>query len=424
MNVEVAIIGAGPAGMQAAIDLGHAGVDCVLIDPQPGIPEAPDGIVTIPRRSHVFGQGHCGHPAETRVDWVEKAEAPLHDMLMAGRRVVGKMHWDEILGYNFTRRSFWALMLDGVKQQNVPVLEAMVTGVEKNGNGITIETTNGIVNAKAAIHSAGIRGDSKIAMKLGLGIPPVVHGIFGDFPFDGEWKSPELCFLFNLDLVSGYFWCAYATKAKRVSIGIMNEARLSPKELIYRFANTGLIPEIKDRVPKDLDIQSGRLGVIPHVKDSTWPVARTAPRVIAAGEATGQIGAYIYEGLFAARFEGRAAAKVLADVKKNDAWSNPSQYKRYEAEVKILDDYFLKMSRMQHYAMYHGGTSGQLALEAYLKAFNAQDKSVSDAMKAQYLEFSNMGRFEIGLFGAIIANVPFLDKLAVTASLVTARMQK
>ncbi|MEX2684681.1 MAG: NAD(P)/FAD-dependent oxidoreductase [Candidatus Sigynarchaeota archaeon] len=423
MDVEVAIIGAGPGGMQAAIELGQAGVDCVLVDPRPGVPEAPGGIVTIPRRSHIFGQGHCGQP-DGAPDWAEMAESPLHDMLMAGRRIIGKMHWDEIIGYNFTRGVFWKLMLDEVKRRRVSIIEASATALTREADGISIETTGEHVKAKAVIYAAGVRGNTDIAKNLGLGVPPTVHGIFGDFQYDGEWKSPELGFLFNLDLVTGYFWCAYARKTKRVSIGIMNEKCLAPKELIRRFANTGIIPEIKDKVPDDLLIQEGHLGVVPHLRESTWPVTRTAPRVIAIGEATGQIGAYIYEGLFAARYEGKAAAKVITGIKKDDAWGDASRFKRYEAEVKVLDDYFFKMSRMQHYAMYHGGTNGQIALEAYLKAFNQQEKIVSDAMLSQYIEFSDTRRFELGLFGAIIAHVPFFDKLAVTASLVTARMQK
>lgn len=422
MQTDIAIIGAGPGGMQAAIDLGSSGIDTVVIDPNPGHPEAPDGIVTIPRRSYIFGQGNCGNPAGV-ADWSDKAESPLHDMLMAGRKTIGKMHWDDLLGYNFTRKVFWGLMLDGVKHAGAKVMRSTVTDVSREQAGMVVKTEHEEIHAKAVIYAAGIRGNSGLAQKLGLGVPPAVNGIFGDYTYDGEWESPELCFLFNLELVTGYFWCAYARKAKRVSIGIMDESKHAPKDLIFRFANTGIIPELKGNVPKDLDIQSGRLGVVPHLKDA-WPVARTAPRVISIGEATGQIGSYIYEGLFAARYEGKIAAKILVDISKNDAWADYSRYKRYEADVKVLDDYFLKMARMQHYAMYHGGTNGQIALEAYLKAFNEHDKVVADAMRVQYLEFSNMGRFEIGLFGSILAHVPFFDKLAVTASLVAARMQK
>jgi len=230
-------------------------------------------------------------------------------------------------------------MLDAVKRLHVPIIEASATGFTRESDGVTIETTKEPVKARAIIFAAGVRGDTTIARKLGLGVPPTVHGIFGDFQYDGEWTSPELGFLFNLDLVTGYFWCAYARKAKRVSIGIMNEKCLAPKELIRRFANTGIIPEIKDKLPADLDIQEGHLGVVPHLKESTWPVARIAPGVISVGEATGQIGAYIYEGLFARRYEGKAAAKVLADIKKDGAWGDASRLKRYEAEVKVLDDY-------------------------------------------------------------------------------------
>ncbi|HME54376.1 MAG TPA: FAD-dependent monooxygenase [Candidatus Lokiarchaeia archaeon] len=425
METEVAIIGAGPAGAQAAIDLGLAGIDTVLIDPSPGLPEAPDGIVTIPRRSSIFGEGPCGQPAGTS-DWLEKSEAPIHDMLMAGRKIVGKMHWNEILGYNFTRKIFWGVMLDAARQSGANVLEASVTAAQRDDDGITLQTTSDDVQAKAVIYAAGVRGSNveSIPRQLGLGVPPMVHGIFGDFIYDGDpWQSPDLGFLFNLEIVKGYFWCAYARKSNRVSIGIMDEDRAANHDLIYRFANTGIIPELKDRVPQDLTIQEGRLGAVSHLKDA-WPVARTAPRVISVGEATGQIGTYVYEGLFNARYEGRVAAKVLAGIKQDDVWANTSRYKQYEKDVKILDDYFLRMARMQHYAMYHGGTNGQIALEAYLKAFNEHDKIVVDSMKTQYLEFSNMRRFEIGLFGAILGHVPFLDKLSVTASLVTARMQK
>lgn len=427
MDTEVAIIGAGPGGMQAAINLGLAGIDTILIDPSPGIPEAPDGIVTVPRRDNIFGKGHCGHP-EGSIDWTEQSEAPLHDMLMGGRKIIGKMHWEEILGYNFTRKVFLGLMLDAARQCGAMVLEASVISATKDDTGVNIETTAGRIRAKAVIYAAGVRVNNEtLVRQLGLIIPPSVHGIFGDFVYEGdEWKSPDLGFLFNFELVKGgYFWCAYARKSKRVSIGIMNEDEYAAHELIYRFANTGIIPELKDNVPHDLEIQEGRLGAVPHLKDNSWPVPRVTPRTIAIGEATGQIGTYVYEGLFNARYEGMIAAKVLANIKESDGWADLARYKRYEVDVKLLDDNFLRMGRMQHYAMYHGGgANGQIALEAYLKAVNQHEKSVVDAMKTQYIEFSNMRRFEIGLFGAILSRVPFLNKLAVTASLVTARMQK
>ncbi|MHA1369184.1 MAG: FAD-dependent monooxygenase [Promethearchaeota archaeon] len=111
LETEVAIIGAGPGGMQAAIELSKAGVDTVLIDPSPGMPEAPEGCVTIPCRSEKFGEGPCGTPTGIPA-WENQAETPMKSLVMGGPRVIARWDSPKILGYNFTRGRFWALMLD------------------------------------------------------------------------------------------------------------------------------------------------------------------------------------------------------------------------------------------------------------------------------------------------------------------------
>ncbi len=324
-DVDVVIIGAGPAGMQAAINLASSGVPVAIIDPEPGLPEAPEGVVTIPARSHVFGTGPCGQPANVD-DWLPLAEGPLHDMLMAGRRTMGKMHFSQVIGYNFTRRVFWGLMLDAAKACGASVIKGMVTRANRDADGVMVYLDGGReLRSKGVILATGIRSGVDVAMGLGIGTPDRVHGIFTDFPFDGEWANPELGFLFNLDLVPrGYFWVGYARKNKRVSVGIMNEERHASHDLIYRFARTGIIPELKD-IPDGLPIQEGVLGAMSHVRGGGWPIAITAPRVISIGEASGMIACYIYEGLFAARYEGMVAATVFKRVHDSDSWSDASK---------------------------------------------------------------------------------------------------
>lgn len=421
METDVAIIGAGPGGMQAAIELADAGIDAILLDPAPGLPEAPNGCMTVPRRSAVLGEGHCGHPAGAR-DWSELAECPLHRILIGGRTVVGRWDSPEILGYNFTRGTFWQAMIDAARAAGARIVQGKATVARTEAHGIVIDTTAGTIEAKAAILAAGVRGETSLATSLGLGTPPLVNGIFGDFPFDGEWTSPELSILVNVDLVPhGYFWCAIAPRARRVSIGILNE-RPVDEGLIWTFIKTGIIPELVDAVPPGIVMERGILGAVSHVDGSSWPVKQVVPRVISIGESAGAIASYIYEGVFESRYQGKVAASVLAAINRDGAWADPRAYARYETAWRQLDEYNLRMSRQQHYAMYHGGSN--VVIDAYLKAFNARNKAVMAAMRSNYLEFTNMAKYEMGLFGAIMGNVPLLDKLPVTAHLVASKMQR
>ena len=425
MKKDIVIIGAGPGGMEAAIHLGQSGLDVALIDPRLGSPEGPQGILTVAKRSSIFGKGDCGQPSMEK-DWVKHSEGPLNNMMIAGRRTIGKLNSGETLGHTFTRKQFWELMLDAARSTSAEAIQDEVIEAEQDDKGVTVKLKNGDpIKAKGVIYAAGVRNGSRIARQLGLGTPPVVHGIFGDIQFDGDdWNSPELCFLFNLELVNhGYFWAAYGRKSNIISIGILDN-KPPDEKLIQRFANTGIIPEIKNKVPSDIKLETGTLGAVSHKKSSGWPVKSHARRVLGIGEAIGAISTYVYEGVFHARYLGMMAARRFIQISKTNAWHDLQQYQAFDDDWKRLDDYLMHMARMQHHAMYHGIKNGQIALEAYLKAFNKEKGVAVENMVTQYLEFSNMRRYELPLFGAILNHVPFLDKLGVTSAMLAARMQK
>jgi len=412
--------------MQAAIELGTAGINTILIDPSPGKPEAPDGLVTVAKRNHVLGAGDCGQPNGGN-DWINSAEGPFQTIMIAGRHVASRWNSPDVLGYNFTRETFWSLMLAAVEQAGVTILAATVTGASRDGSGVVLETTAGNVAAKAVIYAAGNAGlisNAGLIKDLGLSLPALSHGIFANIVFDGEWKSPDICFMFNMELVhAGYFYAAYGKKSSKVSFGIMNDTP-TDTALVQRFICTGLVPELQG-VELPAEFIKGTLGSVSHVQGGHWPVPVVGPRVIAIGEATGAIGSYIRSGLFESRFQGHLAARVMANASNKGDLGSPGALKAFEQEFKAFDDRVLRYSREQHYAMFHAGSgdAGNLVLDSYLKAFNNRTPVVIEAMKTSYLEDVSMSRFEIGQFGAIISNVPFASKLGLSAHLVAARMQ-
>jgi flavin-dependent dehydrogenase len=260
---------------------------------------------------------------------------------------------------------------------------------------------------------------------LGLCLPTLSHGIFSNIVFDGEWKSPDICFLFNMELVqAGYFYAAYGKKSSKVSFGIMNDVP-TDTALVQRFIGTGLIPELQD-IEIPTEFISGTLGSVAHVQGgSRWPVPIVVPRVIVIGEAAGAIGSYIRSGLFESRFQGHLAARVMVNASKKGDLGSLGTLKPYEQEFKAFDERVLRYSRQQHYAMYHAGSAdaGNTILDSYLKALNSRNSTVVEAMRTSYLEDVSMGKFELGQFGAIASNIPFASKLGLSAHLVAARMQ-
>lgn len=423
-ETDIAIIGAGPGGMQAAIDLARYDIDVILIDKSLGKPEAPDGCVTIARKSYILGNGHCGAPKGVE-DWCKEAECALHAVTMAGRNVKGVLESDEVLGYNFTREKFWSLMLDAAMKSGSTLMEAEVTKGKVNDDGVNLETTNGAIKAKAVIYAGGVRADPALPRSLGLGVPPTVNGLFGVFNYDADWNESLINILWNQDIVpQGYFWCGVMPKSKKISVGIMNEKAIE-EAWVYRFLQSKVLPVLKEIAPEKLDLQQGVLGAVSHLSSNTWPVVHTQPRVIAIGEGVGAISCYVYSGIFESRYQGQVAANVLRGIKMDRAWDDASKYKQYESEWQPLNQKILRDTRKNHNASYHHGSNSTLITNGYCKALKQKNNAAVESLLGSYLYFESMAsKYELGLFNAIAGNIPLMSKIPVTANLLQAKMQK
>ncbi|MHA1849322.1 MAG: NAD(P)/FAD-dependent oxidoreductase [Promethearchaeota archaeon] len=423
-ETEVIILGAGPGGMQAAHDLSRNGIDNILIDKSPGVPEAPIGCVTIPRRSKIFGHDSCGalgNP-ETR-HWETEAECEVKSLIMAGPKVIGRFKSREVLAYNFSREKFWQLMLKAVKDAGSKIVKAEALSGVNDKDKVILKTDLGEISAKALIYSAGIRTDPQLPDSLGLKRPPVVHGLFGSYKYDGEWLDPPLSVLWNQNLIPhGYFWCGLLPKSRIISIGIINNKPVEER-LLRKFINSGMIPSLKKNKPDEIQLEVGVLGAVSHVNTREWPVPQVINRTIAIGEATGAIASYIYEGIFASRYQGHVAANVLSEIKNKNSWNELKEYKKFLQAWKPLDNNILHFTRVSHYGLYHG-SFGTYISDGYSKALNKRNRAVVDSIKANYLKFEHLSKYELGIASAILSNVPFLMKFGISTSFLTARMQK
>ncbi|MFX0102216.1 MAG: NAD(P)/FAD-dependent oxidoreductase [Candidatus Hodarchaeota archaeon] len=423
-KADIVIIGAGPGGMQASIDLARHDIDVILIDKSLGKPEAPDGCVTIARKSYILGNGHCGTPSGIP-DWSKEAECDIYTVTMASRNVKSALESEEVLGYNFTREKFWNLMLDAAMNLGATAIETEVIKGEVRNDGVTLETSDGSIEAKAVIYAGGVRSNPELPRSLGLGVPPTVHGLFGIFDYDAEWNEPYINILWNQDIApQGYFWCGVMPKSKKISIGIMNETPVK-EAWIYQYLQSKVLPILKEIAPEKLELQRGELGAVSHLSSNHWPVKHARSRVLGIGEGIGAISCYVYSGIFESRYQGQIAAQVLRGIKMDGAWDNAARYQQFESEWQPLNHNILRDTRKNHNASYHHGSNSVLITNGYCKALKQKNSAAVESLLGSYLYFESMAsKYELALFNAIQSNIPLMNKIPVTANLLQAKMQK
>lgn len=291
LDAEVLIVGAGPAGAAAGLDLARAGVSVLMLDRPDGSPGKPcAGGVTIKALARFrVDIGPVVRESVSAIDmshagrWPDRFEAPRTVCLMTHRPELDRLHRD-------------AAVAAGVQSATLHGLAQ----VAQNGDSVSVTGKDGrVFRARWLIAADGAHSPVR---RLVLGQPEgvtavAIEGLLDRALCGAEWPGMQLDFA---DQPGGYGWLF--PKGDHVNVGLYSR----------NLRRHGVSRE------RLLDYARRRLGSdqLTCVQGYPIPVNAdqrriTAGRVLFAGDAAGMAEALLGEGIYGALLSGQMAAAAL-----------------------------------------------------------------------------------------------------------------
>ncbi len=310
-SVDVAVVGAGPAGSAAAVELCNSGLDTLLVDKAefPRDKICGDGLTSLAlRQLEELGLEPTSVDSWQWTDscWVRSPSGRMAEFPLPTDRG----HHAAIA----TRRDLDAALVDlAVKHGAELSAGNRVIGATESSDGVRLVTEEGEVSAKWVIAGDGMWSP----MRKHLGIAP--EGYLGEWHAFRQYASAvsgpaarDMFVFFEADLLPGYFW-SFPLPDGRANVG-------------FGVARGGKVP-----VPQMKDLW-GELLQREHIRDAlgeghmmedthrAWPIpARidiavpATGRVLFTGDAVGACDVLTGEGIGQALLTGREAARAIID---------------------------------------------------------------------------------------------------------------
>ena len=321
VTFDVAVIGAGPAGVAASVELARAGRDVVLLDK-----------ATFPR-DKICGDG-ITTSALRHLEWlgldpgVVASWCDVQDVVLRSPSAVevtlplprGQGRFAAVA----RRNDLDAALVDLAKKSGVAVPEGTsVDGVDPGVDGVTLTTPKGSIRATYVIAADGMWSPTRKA--IGLEVPG----------YRGEWHafrqyftnvtgpaSEKLMVSFEADIIPGYFWAfPLPDGGANVGFGIDRGGKHTTQDMKRLWPDLLARPHLAAWLGPD---------AVPESPHRAWPIpARvdTMPsgtgRVLLAGDAVGACDPMTGEGIGQALSTGRMAAAAV-----NRCWSDPTAVQR------------------------------------------------------------------------------------------------
>ncbi len=328
-RIDVAIIGAGPAGLAVALELKRRGVEAMVIDRQRGpIDKAcgeglmPAGLSALERLGvRRFLTDDDAWPFESISYWQED-----------GRAAVGKLPAPGGLGVR--RLALARAFRTAAEAERVTVREGCaVRSLRREAGRVVLETDSGLISSAFVIGADGLHSPTRKWAGL-EGAPTAARRRFGlrQHLRMTPWShSVEIFFAPGIE--------AYVTGAgkERVGIaflwseGLLDVEKVSFPALLERF------PRLAEKV-RGAPSDSTPRGAGPLLQAVT---RRVAPNIALVGDAAGYVDAITGEGLSLA-FEG---ASALAECFPN-ALRSPEDVLRLAAYERHAERAFAKYARL------------------------------------------------------------------------------
>lgn len=339
MDADVAIIGAGPAGVAAAIHLRRSGREVLLVDK-----------ATFPR-DKICGDGLTAAALrELQALGVEPAMVPswqgVHDIVVrspSGREVTfplpeGRGCYAAVT----TRRDLDAALVDRARVEGVQLaLGTAFCGVETHPDGVTLELSSGAITAPYAIGADGMWSPLRKALGHGaVGYRGEWHAFRQYFTNVSERAARELVVSFEADLLPGYFWSFPLVGGRaNVGFGIQRGRKQRVREMAGLWRDLLGRPHIRELLGADAVAEA------PH---RAWPIPAAIDtttsghgRVLYVGDAAAACDPMTGEGIGQALLTGRMAAAAITN-----AFDDPPRVQlryREEIDATLVADHRMSM---------------------------------------------------------------------------------
>lgn len=317
-RATVVVVGAGPAGSAAAIELGRAGIDTVVIDKAefPRDKCCGDGLTTAAlRQLQALGLEPQRIRSWKRVDtaWLCTPAGHRLEFPLGGRRngpaaVAGGAQY----AATATRAELDAELVRLAGQLARMRTGVGLTDIEVAESTVTVTTDSGPIRADFVIAADGMWSPTRKALGLSpRGYRGEWHGLRQYFAHVGPAAASELFVWFEPDLVPGYLWSfPLADGRANVGFGILRSQQ-AVGDMARRWPELLARPHIAQVLGPDATAESSV---------RAWPIpARAgeltlgARRVLFAGDAAGACDPLTGEGIGQALQTGSAAARAIID---------------------------------------------------------------------------------------------------------------
>jgi geranylgeranyl reductase family protein len=312
VEVDVAVVGAGPAGSAAAITLAQAGANVALIDKAtfPRDKCCGDGLTTgALRLLEQLGVSPLSLSSWQTVNaaWVRSPSGRVVELpLPSGRGVYAAVA---------RRTELDALLVDRARDAGAAVHEgSALTGVRTTADAIELDVDEvGMISARLAIGADGMW--SPLRKMLGAaeaGYLGEWHAFRQYFAEVGPAAASQLWVWFEPDLLPGYAWSfPLAGGRANVGFGIPRGGAISTQAMKQLWPGLLARPHIR------AVLGGSAVAEAPH---KAWPIpARigslplTAPRALFVGDAAGATDRLTGEGIGQALLTGALAADAIID---------------------------------------------------------------------------------------------------------------
>lgn len=306
-GIGVAIIGAGPAGLQAAITLAELGHNPVVFE-----------------EHSVVGQPvQCGEGLSVHA--FEDFSLPKDNKEICVREFQKcKIHFSEqhvVYGdvnvFCINRDIFDQFLAKRATDLGAKILLSnKVTDITKNPNGYAIQIDGekeSSYQSKFIILAEGYR--AKLSEKLNFSKPePMIKGL--EYKIEGEW-SDDLEFHFNAEKYPfGYCWIF--PRKDETNVGIVTTAKDRRQRLELFLEEKGITGIVKRKIGGQIPMR----GPLREINDNN---------AFLVGDAAGMVNPIFYGGIRLAMTSGKLAGETVGQSLSNlesGSFSNPKQYSK------------------------------------------------------------------------------------------------